>query len=91
MKKILSRLALGLLAAGLTLCLAACGEKTAEPVTVTLWHVYGGEVDSPLNRFIDEFNRTVGAEQNIRVQVGSVSNTNTIHESVLASAYAEFR
>ena len=89
MKKILSRLALGLLAAGLALCLAACGEKTAEPMTVTLWHVYGGEVDSPLNRFIDEFNQTVGAEQNIRVQVGSVSNTNTIHESVLASAYGD--
>ena len=89
MKKILSRLALGLLAAGLTLCLAACGEKTAEPVTVTLWHVYGGEVDSPLNRFIDEFNQTVGAEQNIRVQVGSVSNSGVIHESVLASAYGD--
>ena len=89
MKKILSRLAFGLLAAGLTLCLAACGEKTAEPVTITLWHVYGGEVDSPLNRFIDEFNQTVGAEQNICVQVGSVSNSGVIHESVLASAYGD--
>ncbi len=89
MKKNLFRLALVLLAAGLALCLAACGETAAEPVTLTLWHVYGGEVDSPLNRFIDEFNQTVGAEQNIRVQVGSVSNTNTIHESVLASAYGD--
>lgn len=42
-----------------------------------------------MNRFTDEFNQTVGAEQNIRVQVGSVSNTNTIHESVLASAYGD--
>ena len=30
-----------------------------------------------------------GRKQNIRVQVGSVTNTNTIHEAVLASAYGE--
>ncbi len=54
---------------------------------VTLWHVYGGQADSPLNALIDEFNATVGAEKNIKVQVTSVTNTNTIHENVLASAY----
>ena len=32
---------LAALAAGLVLCLAACGETNGEPVTVTLWHVYG--------------------------------------------------
>ena len=88
MKKFSLRLAAALLALGLALCLAACGEA-AEPVTVTLWHVYGGEVDSPLNALIDEFNATVGQEKNIRVKVGSVSNTNTIHESVLAAAFGD--
>ena len=63
-----------------------CSRKD-EPVIVTLWHVYGAQADSPLNGLIDEFNATVGAEQNIRVQVTSVTNTNTIHENVLASAF----
>ena len=89
MKKKLYRLPVIVLFAALALCLAACGEKEAEPTTVTLWHVYGGETESPLNDLIDTFNETVGRTQNIRVQVGSVTNTNTIHEAVLASAYGE--
>ena len=67
-----------------------CGQKKNEdPVTVTLWHVYGGQTESPLNDLIDEFNETLGKEENIRVQVGSVTNTNTIHENVLASAFGD--
>ena len=54
---------LAALAAGLVLCLAACGETNGDPITVTLWHVYGGEVNSPMNALVDEFNRTVGQEQ----------------------------
>ena len=36
---------LAALAAGIVLCLAACGENNREPITITLWHVYGGEVN----------------------------------------------
>lgn len=69
----------------------SCGTvgKKKEPTIVTLWHVYGGQADSPLNALIEEFNDTVGAEENIRVQVTSVTNTNTIHENVLSAAYGE--
>ena len=77
-----------LLVLALLLGCAGCGGGR-EPVTVTIWHVYGGETESPLNDLIDTFNDTVGREQNIRVQAGSVTNTNTIHEAVLASAYGE--
>ena len=77
-----------LLVLALLLGCAGCGGGR-EPVTVTIWHVYGGETESPLNDLIDTFNETVGRTQNIRVQVGSVTNTNTIHEAVLASAYGE--
>ena len=64
-------------------------KKEETPTTITVWHVYGGQTDSPLNDLIDEFNQTVGKEQRINVQVTSVSNTNTIHELVLAAANGE--
>lgn len=63
--------------------------KKSEPVSLTLWHVYGGQVDSPLNKIIDNFNATYGKEEGIYVQVTSVSNTNTIHEAVLAAGKKE--
>ena len=63
--------------------------KEETPITITVWHVYGGQTDSPLNDLIDEFNQTVGKEQQINVQVTSVSNTNTIHELVLAAGATE--
>ena len=64
--------------------LAGCQGKR-EMATLSLWHVYGGQVDSPLNGLIDEFNDTVGKEKNIHVQVTAVSNTNTIHDEILAA------
>ena len=80
-----------LLIAALLLCTgcSSTAKKEATPTTITVWHVYGGQADSPLNDLIDQFNQTVGKEQQINVQVTSVSNTNTIHELVLASANGE--
>lgn len=64
-----------------------CRQTSDEPVTVTLWHVYGAQTDSPLNNLIDEFNHTVGKQQNIYVNVTSVTNNKAIHEGVLAAAF----
>ena len=69
----------------LAYCCAGCSDtakKEEPPTTITVWHVYGGQTDSPLNDLIDAFNQTVGKEQRINVQVTSVSNTNTIHSVV---------
>ena len=76
----------------LACCCVGCSntaKKEEMPTTITVWHVYGGQTDSPLNDLIDEFNQTVGKEQQINVQVTSVSNSNTIHELVLAAANGE--
>ncbi len=80
----------------LAACLAAClsaagcgvqeGDKKGHDVALTIWHVYGGQTDSPFNAVIDEYNQTAGKEEGIYVQVASVTNTNTIHEDVLAAA-----
>ena len=83
------RIVLCLLALALLLVTGCTQEKEAEPLTVTLWHVYGGEVDSPLNGLIERFNSTVGAKQNIRVKVELVSNSGSIHKSVLAAANSD--
>lgn len=68
--------------------LGACQVKK-ELVTLTMWHVYGGQTDSPLNDMVAEFNETVGKEKGINIQVTSVSDTNTIHEAVLAATNHE--
>ena len=80
-----------LLAVMALLCCAGCSasQKEETPTTITVWHVYGGQADSPLNDLIEQFNQTVGKEQKINVQVTSVSNTNTIHELVLSAANEE--
>ena len=72
--------------AALAVLCTGCKKQSDTPITLSVWHVYGGQTDSPLNDLIDRFNETAGAEEGIRVQVTSVSNTNSIHEAVLASA-----
>lgn len=71
--------------------LTGCGTviTKADPVTLTLWHVYGEQTDSPLNDLVDEFNKTVGAEKGIKIEVTMVSNTNSVHEAVLRAAKGE--
>ncbi len=76
--------------AALFFAVALSGCQTRkETVTLTMWHVYGGQTDSPLNDMIEEFNETVGKEKGINIQVTSVSDTNTIHEAVLAATNQE--
>lgn len=73
----------------LLFAVSACNKDDDSMIEITLWHVYGGQTDSPLNDLIEEFNNTVGAENNIHVTVTSVTNSNTIHENVLAAAFGD--
>ena len=75
-------LSLGLILASFT----GCGDsKSTETTTITIWHVYGEQSDSPLNDMINEFNNSVGIQKGIAVKAMKVSDTNTIHEAVLKS------
>ena len=60
-----------LLAVFILSCFAGCSgtPKEETPTTITVWHVYGGQTDSPLNDLIEQFNQTVGKERQINVQV----------------------
>ena len=77
-KRILSLL----LSAALLLALSGCGEDTLlnkrEPVTVTFWHVYGEQSGSPMDVLVQEFNRTVGTDKGVRVQVTNLSSASMI-------------
>lgn len=65
---------------------SGCGDaKSTNTTTITIWHVYGEQSDSPLNDMIEEFNNTVGIQKGITVKSMKVSDTNTIHEAVLKS------
>ena len=76
-----------MLAAALLLSCAGCGGSSEkEPITLSLWHVYGAQTDSPLNDLVEEFNETVGSEEGIRIEVTMVSNNKNIHNHILASA-----
>lgn len=48
-----------------------------------MWHVYGEQADSPMNRLIDEFNETVGVEKGIIINVTAMSNASKIGEKLL--------
>lgn len=68
--------------------LAGCRTKDSlldpkQPVTLTMWHVYGEQADSPMNRYVEEFNRTVGKEKGIIIDVTLLSNASQIGEKLL--------
>lgn len=82
----LSLIAAAMLSAALCTGCAVESNNCEEPVTLSIWHVYGGQTDSPLNDLIDTFNNTVGKEEGIQVEVTMVSNNKNIHDDVISAA-----
>jgi len=78
----------------LMICFSGCAQSSKtlgpeNPVTLTMWHVYGSQTKSPLNIVINEFNRTVGKENGITVNVESVTSSSAIDKALSASANGE--
>ena len=66
-----------------SLALAGCGgSKTLlsakDPTMLSIWHVYGEQADSPMNRLLTEFNDTVGKEKGILLNVTNMTNSAAI-------------
>ena len=74
-------------------CFFGCTQsKTVSPenpITLTMWHVYGSQTKSPLNDVINEFNRTVGKENGITINVESVTSSSAIDKALASSANGE--
>ena len=71
-----------LLLCTLVFALSGCGEKTLlnkkEPVSLSFWHVYGEQAGLPMDLLVQEFNRTVGQERGVQVQVTGMSSASQI-------------
>lgn len=90
MKKITTLFLTGLIMLSL---LTGCSDKTEldskNPVTLNMWHVYGEQADSPMNRLVEEFNLTLGKEKGIIINVSSMSSTAQIGEKLLSTQKGE--
>lgn len=84
MKKILALLTIIFAVLG---CMTSCGEDTElspdSPITLTMWHVYGEQADSPMNRLVNDFNKTVGREKGIIINVTSMTNSSKVGSELL--------
>ena len=63
--------------------------SSEDPVTLSVWHVYGSQTKSPLNAAIDKFNNTIGKENGITINVVSVTSSSAIDKALAASANEE--
>lgn len=77
----------------LIIVLAGCNEyvgvSSRNPVTLNLWHNYGGQLKDTMDDMIDEFNETVGVEKGIMINITSISGSATLHEKLILAANNE--
>lgn len=70
----------------LSVLLAACGKtgrlSPKRPVTLTLWHNFGGQMQTTMDEHIEEFNATIGKEKGIIISVTSISGSAAIQEKL---------
>ena len=77
-----------LLAFVLTVGAVGCSQeavKDDEPITVVLWHYYNGDQQNTFDLLVEEFNKTVGAEQGITVVGAAQGSVADLESKLLAS------
>lgn len=70
----------------LTGCNGHITVDSRNPITLTLWHNYGGQLKNTMDNMVDEFNETVGAEKGIIINITSISGSATLHEKLIMAA-----
>jgi multiple sugar transport system substrate-binding protein len=75
-----------LLCSGLTGCSHEFGLDPKNPVTLTLWHNYGGVMRSTMDELLDTFNSTVGKEKGIIIDCTSINSSAALQEKLLIAA-----
>ncbi len=64
--------------------LVGCSSSDEE-VTLTIWHYYNGPQKLALDEYVQEFNETVGLEENIYVEAYSKGDINQLEEMIIKS------
>jgi multiple sugar transport system substrate-binding protein len=72
-------LAFAVLAAG---CGRGDGLNPKNPVTLSLWHNYGGILQETMDGLIDEFNASPGRERGVSISITSVSAARELNEQL---------
>ncbi|MBE6031416.1 MAG: extracellular solute-binding protein [Clostridiales bacterium] len=67
--------------------LAGCGGGGSplnpnDPVTLSMWHNYGGDMQETMDVLIDQFNSTVGKEQGVIIDVTAISSSSELNKSL---------
>jgi multiple sugar transport system substrate-binding protein len=57
-----------------------------DPVIITLWHNYGGQMEKSMNDLVDEFNSNVGIKQGIIINITSVSSSSALYDKIVSSS-----
>ncbi len=75
-----------ILTAILLTILCSCGDDTKpnpdNPVTLTMWHNYGGDMQETMDYLIDQFNTTKGKELGITINVTAISSSSELNKSL---------
>ncbi len=88
MKKLFSYFFISLLTISIITTFTSCKKNKSlldpdNPVTLSMWHVYGEQADSPMNRQIEEFNKTIGKEKGIIINITLMSSATYIGSKLL--------
>ncbi len=60
----------------------SASSRKGAPVTLSMWHNYGGEMQQSMDMLIDEFNSTVGKEKGILIDVTAISSSSELNKSL---------
>ena len=63
-------------------CSGPSGLDPKHPVTLTLWHNFGGQMQATMDALVDEFNGTVGKENGVILSVTSISGSASVQEKL---------
>jgi len=70
----------------ITLTFTLIKMKEKEPITLTLWHNYGGQMKNTMDEMIEEFNGTIGKKEGVIINVTSISGSSTLHDKLTMAA-----
>ena len=84
-KQLMCLLSAGTIAVACTGCTSS-GIKSENPVTVTVWTYYNGDLLESFNSLVDKFNEGEGKKLGIKVESSSQGSVNDLETNVLNSA-----